>query len=86
MRFSALVAAAAAAAGLAAGCADDCEKACGKLDFCEQLLTMDVFGCVDACDRNDGDAVSSCAECLDTSSCNGISGGGCGQACEGLAR
>ncbi len=75
-----------AAALLVAGCADDCEKACGKLDFCNQLLTMDVFGCVDACDRADGGAVTPCAECLDGTSCHGIAGGGCGTACETFER
>lgn len=82
----ALLAALAAVGLLAAGCADDCEKACGKLDFCEQLLTMDVFGCVDACDRNDGDAVAPCAECLDASSCNGVARGDCGEVCGTIDR
>jgi hypothetical protein len=73
------------AAALAGGCADDCEKACGKLDFCNQLLTMDVFHCVDACDRNQAD-LSGCASCLDGASCNAIGNGSCGDTCNTLAR
>lgn len=81
-----LLPAAALAAALVGGCADDCEKACGKLDFCGQLLTMDVFACVDACDRTGGEAVTPCAECLDLTGCAGIAGGGCAQRCETLDR
>jgi hypothetical protein len=83
--FAGLVAAALAAL-LPAGCADDCEKACGKIDFCRQLLTMDVYGCVDACGDDDAEVVTACAHCLDLSGCNEIRGGACGEPCGSLER
>jgi hypothetical protein len=74
------------AAALAGGCADDCDKACGKFDFCRQLLTMDVYGCVDACGDDDGDLVTACADCLDLTTCNEVRGGTCAEPCATLER
>lgn len=73
-------------AALSAGCADECETACGKLDFCQALLTMDAFDCVDTCKGADSKVVSPCSDCLDNTGCNGINSGSCGTACEHFER
>ena len=67
-----------AALGVAlAGCGSSasCKDACDKLQSCN--LNSSGF----SCDANCGSPDSSCAQCLNGSSCSDITGGKCSSSC-----
>lgn len=69
------------------GCASDCETICGKLDFCQLLVDLDLQECVDRCEDRKGkagDNLGICADCADQSSCNTIANGSCQVPCSPL--